>query len=152
MESWGLGRVLAQSSDGKLQVRFQGRPDPVLLSASAAATLLVADASATWAEPVARKRATGAPAVKCRVCDRTLRRAFKSPDTRWKSCPECSGRNGDQHVFRPYPDGFGLSPAREESGVVDGTQSWCEACRHEGQHGARLGGASLGPSRLCDSF
>jgi len=27
-----------------------------------------------------------------------------------KSCPNCSTRNGQEHVFYPYPEAFGTTP------------------------------------------
>lgn len=149
MESWGLGKVVAVTADGKLQIRFQGRPDLALLAQSAANAFLVGDESATWQE--APKHSTKAPGVKCSACNRVLRRAFKSADGKWKSCPECSGRDGAQHVFKPYPDAFGLSPARMEAGVEDGTQSWCEDCRGA-QRGGAASGASTVPTRRCEAL
>ena len=68
--------------------------------------------------------------VKCAHCHERLRRSQEVRE--WKSCPHCSARTIDglydirnEHVYLPFPRGFGTTWARPG----DGRQSWCEHCR-----------------------
>ena len=52
----------------------------------------------------------------CTHCGRPLFRSQWTPDSRWKSCPRCSRRHGEEHVFHRYPDAFGTTDARATHG------------------------------------
>lgn len=54
------------------------------------------------------------------------------PCSRRKSCPECSVRDGVQHVFWPYPESLGVSQARVSGEDAEGAQSHCSGCRSRG--------------------
>ena len=124
---WGDGRILESRGDGKVSVEFlhQGR---VLLVQSFAEKLLEIQVGKVW-EEIARPKPKATTRTKCATCGRLLRRSFLSADQLWKSCPQCSGLNGAEHVYRLYPKDFGTSEAREAAGVEDGMQSWCLRCR-----------------------
>lgn len=65
----------------------------------------------------------------CRVCERELNRAQWSKDETLKSCPHCSTKDGDQHVFFKYPQNFGTTPLRATPNHPEGPQSYCTECR-----------------------
>lgn len=138
--SWGNGQVVSVRSDGKVEVRFAGRQGHVLLSLAAATQLLEVVAGEP---PPAFGRQGASRAERCSACRRPLRTSVFALERTLKSCPECSGRNGREHVYHPYPDAFGLSEARAEGGAEDGAQSWCQDCR---------GGARGGAGRYCSSI
>ena len=78
----------------------------------------------------------------CQHCGRPLRKQYWSSDDHWKSCPNCSGINGNEHVFYRYPDDFGTTSARATDRRPEGPQNYCSACR-----GNRR--PDLTRSRLC---
>lgn len=67
--------------------------------------------------------------VECQHCGELLREQHYSPKRRFKTCPNCSGVNGSEHVFRRWPGEFGASDARRSDANPDCAQSWCEICR-----------------------
>jgi hypothetical protein len=71
-------------------------------------------------------------ATPCTCCGKPLNKALRSADGLLKSCPRCSNTHGSLHVFRPYPEFFGTTPARVTASNVDGSQSHCIDCRGEG--------------------
>lgn len=139
---WGLGRVTGQTGEGKVLVKFTGRPGDVLLTAAAADQFLVADAGGTWqsAARVANPVQTGPRLTPCISCAKDLREILSSPDGAWRSCPQDSARNGRQHVFLPYPAAFDLDADAAEA-EDDPKRGWCRDCR--------AGRASSG-FRLCN--
>jgi hypothetical protein len=138
---WGLGKVVECLPDGKVKVLFQGRRDAVVFAAGSVEAMLEAVEGATWSQPPSPPSIGPGKAVKCAHCGRRLRMSIKSRDGQWKSCPNCSGSHGTEHVFRRMPEDFGESEARAAAGVEGGDQSWCYACRS--------GEATPGSIRLC---
>jgi hypothetical protein len=138
---WGLGKVVESHADGKVKVLFQSRRDPVVIAAGLVDTMLEAAAGATWSQAAPSPSAASGKGLKCTTCSRLLRRSIKSKDGEWKSCPNCSGTHGSEHVFRRMPEDFGESEARAAAGVEGGDQSWCYACRS--------GASTAGGTRLC---
>lgn len=67
----------------------------------------------------------------CKVCGKLLNRSQYSKDGTFKSCPNCSTVNGEEHVYYSYPEDFGTTPKRASSNRPDGPQSHCESCRFE---------------------
>lgn len=67
----------------------------------------------------------------CKVCGKPLNRSQYSKDSSYKSCPSCSERNGEQHVYYPYPKYFGTTLKRSSSNRPEGPQSYCESCRFD---------------------
>lgn len=67
--------------------------------------------------------------VECQHCGEQLREQHYSPKRRFKTCPNCSGVNGSEHVYRKWPSEFGITDARRSDSNPDGAQSWCEVCR-----------------------
>ena len=53
-----------------------------------------------------KRKAKVAKKVLCITCGRDLRQSFAYAAHGWKACPECSHKNGKQHVLRPYPAAF----------------------------------------------
>ena len=95
----------------------------------------------------------------CRNCVKPLTEAqWDEPSKRYKSCPKCSERGGQEHVFYPYPAAFGTTDARASDLHTEGPQSWCKNCRQWGSHREtpRRCSASCGrrvPSRRrCDDM
>jgi len=138
---WGLGKVVETQTDGKVKVLFQNRRDPVVIAAGLVDTMLESVAGATWIQTAPPPSASSGRALKCSSCSRRLRMSIKSKDGQWKSCPNCSGNHGTEHVFRRMPEDFGESEARAAAGVEGGDQSWCYACRS--------GASTAGAARLC---
>lgn len=138
---WGPGKVVESQADGKVKVHFQNRREPVVIAAGMVDTMLEAVAGATWSQATPPSSAGTGKRLKCTSCSRLLRRSIKSKDGQWKSCPNCSGNHGAEHVFRRMPEDFGESEARAAAGVEGGEQSWCYACRS--------GASTAGGARLC---
>ncbi len=102
---WGVGRITGETSEGKVLIKFASRSGDVLLSADGAAQHLASStAPITAMSPQAtRKLMPPVRRTPCNTCSKDVRDVVSSPDGRWRSCVECSGRNGRQHVFLPYP-------------------------------------------------
>lgn len=134
---WGIGEVVAGPLDGKVQIRFEVAGTkwlPVALAEDLLEVLdpatLPSDFAIPTVRPAARSR-TPRDSRPCAVCSRPLRRSYYSRDRRYKSCPNCSGKDGVHHLYYPYPDAFGLSEARSTDETPDGAQSYCSACRRD---------------------
>ena len=129
---WGLGRVTGQTGEGKVLIKFASRTGDVLLTAEGAATHLMPD---TGVGPKASLRATRAVQqvrrTPCNTCSTDVREVVTSPDGTWRSCTECSARNGRQHVFLPYPASFDVTDVAPAEGETsdDPHHGWCLACR-----------------------
>jgi hypothetical protein len=65
--------------------------------------------------------------MNCTHCDRPLNEGQFHGNL--KSCPRCSTRNGQEHVFYPFPDAFGITEKRASGKRPDGPQSYCVPCR-----------------------
>jgi hypothetical protein len=136
MVEWGLGKVQALTGDGKVVVRFAGRPGDVMLTASGASTHLTLDEGEWQDAPRKGKRVAKAKVAKknpCITCAKELTQSFAYAKGGWKACPECSAKNGRQHVLRPYPAAF---EAPDAEGVVARGNSahagWCLSCQSSG--------------------
>ena len=141
---WGLGRVVVQNGEGKVLIKFADRAGDVLLTAAGAVSHLEADPNAQWLEVRRTKARKAAPRrVPCATCSKDLRKSQASADAAWMSCPECSGRNGRQHVLHAYPEAFAAPDTTAVAGPDDAQQGWCLGCR--------AGGAEVA-SRLCSEF
>jgi Protein of unknown function (DUF3553) len=128
---WGTGKVVSISGD-KIQVRFAH--GPVTLRLDIAGTMLEpAEAPASLpGRTRTHKAGTTARNAPCSVCQVALNRSRRTRDGNWKSCPECSVRDGMEHVFWPYPESFGVSQARISGEDAEGAQSHCAGCRSRG--------------------
>jgi hypothetical protein len=136
---WGVGRVSGQTSEGKVLVKFTGRPGDVLLTAAGAEQHLVLDTEAVWTPPAraasgVRKPATRTPCVHCAA---ELKAVVTSANGEWRSCPECSVRHGRQHVLLPFPVEFeesAIAAAAAGGEAPQGAEAdpkalWCRSCR-----------------------
>lgn len=65
----------------------------------------------------------------CTCCGKQLNRGIWSKDGTLKSCPLCSTTHGSEHIFRNYPEDFGVTDARKTANNPDGAQSYCVDCR-----------------------
>jgi hypothetical protein len=137
--------VLDLTPDGKVRVRFTGRPDDVLLTADGAGVHLRLD-DAEWQEgPKARKgRGKAARPVPCITCGKDLRQAYTYAQSGWRACPQCSGKDGRQHVLYPFPQGFEGADANAAPGGP-ARAGWCLACRTDGA-------VSAGTAKVCSDF
>jgi hypothetical protein len=130
---WGVGRVTGQTSEGKVLIKFTGRPGDVLLTAAGAEQHLTPDAGAVWAPPPRASRAAPKAVTRtpCVHCAAELRDVVVSPDGEWRSCPECSTRHGRQHVYLPFPGEFEhiAAAAAGGGGEPDPRALWCRSCR-----------------------
>ena len=80
----------------------------------------------------------------CKICGRPLKESQWREERNYKSCPNCSKENGQEHVYYEYPEHFGTTDARITSANPDGAQSHCAVCR---------GRAKVhGDIRLCSEF
>ncbi|MCD5413616.1 MAG: hypothetical protein LR001_01235 [Clostridiales bacterium] len=78
----------------------------------------------------------------CQACGLKLKESQRATIHRknYKSCPNCSIENGDEHVY--YLDElFGTSEKRGTINNPDGIQSYCTPCRGEE--------ANISPQILC---
>lgn len=70
--------------------------------------------------------------MNCRHCSKPLNRQQFRADEKWKSCPKCSKEHGTEHVYYEYPDAFGTTEKRASAAHPEGPQSYCTACRTDG--------------------
>lgn len=150
MAEWGLGKVQGLTGDGKVVVKFAGRPGDVMLTAAGASTHLTRD-DAEWQDaPRKGKRVAKAKVAKkmpCITCAKELQQSFAYAKGGWKACPECSLKNGRQHVLRPYPAAF-EAPPDADGIVVPGDSAhagWCLSCRSNGA-------IELPEPKICSDF
>lgn len=61
----------------------------------------------------------------CKHCGIELNKALYSQDHKYKSCPKCSVNDGNEHIFLPYPEYFGVTKSRKTKANPDGAQSYC---------------------------
>lgn len=134
---WGVGRITGETSEGKVLIKFASRSGDVLLTADGAMQHLVPSTVPIAAiSPVAtRKMMPPVRRTPCNTCSKDVRDVVSSPDGRWRSCVECSGRNGRQHVFLPYPGSFDANEVAPPDGETsdDPRYGWCNACRTGGR-------------------
>jgi hypothetical protein len=69
--------------------------------------------------------------MNCINCSKPLNETQYRKKRSLKSCPNCSTKNGKEHLFYPYPETFGTTPKRSSTTNPDGPQSYCQACRGE---------------------
>lgn len=83
--------------------------------------------------------------MNCNVCNSKLNASRWSTDGDWKACPNCSNIEGKRHVYYPFPDRFGETPARASASNPNGPQSYCVECRAD--HPPAFAGA-----KYCDEL
>jgi hypothetical protein len=146
---WGVGKVVSLTGDGKVVVKFSGRPGDVMLSAAGAGTHLALDDSEWQDAPRAKGRKAKSAVIKkmpCITCSKDLKQSFAYAHAGWKACPECSAKNGRQHVLRPSPQAFETPDANGNVARGDSAQAgWCLSCRSNGA-------IELGEPKLCSDF
>lgn len=125
-DEWGVGKVIRIDSAGKGYVQFSNG-DVKAFTPQGSDKFVPADGAEFEKRTGVTKRRK--PVALCNHCQKPLNRSRWSIDRVWKSCPQCSVRNGDVHVFRPYPDAFGTTDARASEEDPEGPQSYCAACR-----------------------
>lgn len=71
--------------------------------------------------------------MNCRHCGQKLSDAQYRGN--YKSCPNCSQRDGTEHIFYPNSH-FGWTEKRVTENNPTGIQSWCSRCRadYHGPH------------------
>jgi len=67
----------------------------------------------------------------CKACNKELNKSQYRKGDKYKSCPNCSTKNGKEHVYYLYPENFGTTPKRASTKRPDGPQSHCESCRFD---------------------
>jgi hypothetical protein len=141
---WGIGKVTSVSSE-KIQIRFAHAP--VTLKLDIAGGMLEAAPAPAKLPGKTRTHKAGTTARNrpCSACGTALNRSRRSRDGHWKSCPECSVRDGVDHVFWPFPENFGVSQARVSGEDAEGAQSHCGRCRNRGA-------SNSGERRSCAQF
>jgi hypothetical protein len=72
----------------------------------------------------------------CKNCAKPLNVSQYNENRLFKSCPRCSTKNGEEHIFYKYPSFFGTTQHRESAKYPDGPQSHCHICRggNDGPH------------------
>ena len=126
---WGVGKIEGINGENVF-VRFTGQLKTLKL---AFAERLLEPAGAD--EFAARVASRGGPAVgrivACDVCGRSLDKSRRSLDGLWKACVRCSINDGTEHVFYPYPDGFGEAGGQgtEDASGTQGDCTWCRSGR-----------------------
>ena len=133
MPSWGIGRIL--KVDGELVwIQFSGAGLKKLKVDIAAEHLVAADLVVTPESkaPVPRpitsagSRSSSRSDARCAHCDQLLKRSQQRNAGTMKSCPNCSGFEGE-HVFYPYPEGFAAAVGSAKDAARD--HSDCSQCR-----------------------
>lgn len=81
----------------------------------------------------------------CINCGKPLNESQYRDNRQYKSCPACSVKDEQEHVFYPYPSEFGTTELRVTATTPDGAQSYCAPCRG-GQQGPYAG------ARKCSNF
>jgi hypothetical protein len=146
---WGVGKVISLTGDGKVVVNFSGRPGDVMLTAAGAETHLTYDDSEWQDKPRAKGRKAKSAVVKklpCITCSKDLKQSFAYAHGGWKACPECSAKNGRQHVLRPFPKAFEARDADGNLEPGDSAQAgWCLSCRSNGA-------ITLDEPKVCSDF
>jgi len=82
--------------------------------------------------------------VVCQHCGKPLNESQYRKGKQYKSCPQCSSKNGKEHVYYTYPENFGTTPLRVSTNSPEGAQSYCYPCRGRGP--------SSGVGKLCSDF
>ena len=82
----------------------------------------------------------------CRVCGKKLTDAQYAMEGRYKSCPKCSVKNGEEHVFFEYSERFGESDKRITTNHPRGAQSYCSVHRSNPDKAIPTGG------KLCSDL
>jgi hypothetical protein len=144
---WGIGRVVGQTQEGKVLIKFSARAGDVLLTAAGAEQHLLPATDANWqAAPRAVRRDATVGRVPCSTCAVDVREAVTRSDDTWQACPQCSAQNGKQHVLRPYPEAFVL-PGDTTTALPDDPEKagWCLNCRSNGR-------IPVGGFRVCAEF
>ncbi|HHV29571.1 MAG TPA: hypothetical protein GXX73_08250 [Clostridium sp.] len=67
----------------------------------------------------------------CTHCGRPLNESQYRNNKQYKSCPNCSKKNGQEHVYYEYPSNFGTTLRRASANSPEGAQSYCVPCRSE---------------------
>lgn len=135
MPEWGIGRVVSVDSHCHVQFESHGLAK-FPIDGTETHLEIVSEAAVPADHPLrgSGKKASGskqASAAPCEHCDQSLTRSVYNQGKTLKSCPHCSHLDGHVHIFYEYPDGFGMSEARENPETPDGTQSYCKACRQK---------------------
>lgn len=132
---WGVG-VVSHSDEVRIRVDFENCLGKTLVLEYAAPSLEVVDdpsftrnARSRIDEACDAFERAQSPEGSCRSCAMKLNRSRYNSQRNWKSCPQCSTRIGERHVFYPFPEAFGATPARASDETPDGAQSYCTACR-----------------------
>ena len=150
MAEWGLGKVQALTGDGKVVIKFAGRPGDVMLTASGASTHLTRDDSEWQDGPRAKGRRTAkAKVVKkmpCITCAKELTAVVRLRQGRLEGVPRVLGPERPAARAAPVPD---CLRGADTNGVVARGDSahagWCLSCRSNGA-------VVLGEPKLCSDF
>ena len=132
---WGLGRITGETGEGKVLIKFPSRTGDVLLTADGAATHLMSNTGSAATAVLPPRRIQQVRRTPCNTCSTDVREVVSSPNGAWRSCVECSARNGRQHVFLPYPGSFDAAEVAPPEGETsdDPHYGWCKACRTGGR-------------------
>jgi hypothetical protein len=132
MPAWGVGKILKQD-DELVWIDFSAGGVKKLKVELAAEHLVVAEVEPTTSRPkeATPRAATSVAArsrsdARCAHCDQLLKRGRAASNGSMKSCPNCSAFEGE-HIFYPYPEGFGTSSASGGDPARD--HGDCSACR-----------------------
>lgn len=136
---WGVGEVVRLEAE-TCEIRFPSGLRTFDFE-RAMAGFTKTDEPIPAAASTRKPRGTG---LKCKSCDALLRSSVYQDNETWKSCPNCSGNNKVEHVFRKFPDAFGTTEERASDTSPVGAQSFCTACRIKEK--------PTDPGRLCSSF
>lgn len=84
----------------------------------------------------------------CRICQHPLNMSQYRilNGVQYKSCPNCSVADGQEHVFYQYPEAFGETPKRRTGRHPEGPQSYCVNCRGgcRGPHAGAIRCSTIG--------
>jgi len=128
---WGVGKVEGMRGDSLL-IRFVDQLRTIKMSFAEKLLEPATAADFTANRPAVRAGPAVGRTAPCTVCGKVLDSSRRSPDGSWKSCPNCSARDGSEHIFYKYPDGFGESDERGSGDEQAVAPSWCLVCKGGG--------------------
>lgn len=128
---WGVGKVEGIRGDN-LFIRFVDQLRTIKMSFAEKLLEPATAADFKANRPAGRAGPAVGRTAPCTVCGKVLNSSRRSPDGSWKSCPNCSARDGTEHIFYKYPDGFGESDERGSGDDQAGAPIWCLVCKGGG--------------------
>ena len=128
---WGVGKVEGIRGDN-LFIRFVDQLRTIKMSFAEQLLEPATAAEFQTNRPAGRAGPAVGRTVPCTACGKALNSSRRSAEGTWKSCANCSARDGAEHIFYRYPEGFGEIDERASGEDPVGAPSWCLLCKAGG--------------------